>query len=236
MGTSGVIAVAKTVESFTALSQAFAQREVKKTYFAVAAGCRRAFRGHRPGGGYLIEHAIARSTSDRLRMATLPEGCGGRPASSLVRAVAEDREISLLEVRPRTGRTHQIRVHLAEEQAPVLGDPVYGAASANRRFAVRAQRPMLHAFSLAFQHPRTGEPVEFQAPLPADMRALVQRMTPAPGEETLFKYLLGRAEGTDDEQLGDGMVASAGSEGDVLLAGAASALRQPEPEAVAASA
>lgn len=191
-GTSGAIAVTKTSAAFSSLSQAFARREVNKTYLAVVSGGRRIFRGHTVGGGYLIEHPIGRSSVDRRKMAVVPEAAGGRQAMSRVRCIAEELQssASLLEVSPRTGRTHQIRVHLAEEQAPILGDNVYGAPVANRRFAQLARRPMLHAWRLAFAHPRTGERMMFEAPLPADMQALVRRMKPDESEQALFERLI----------------------------------------------
>lgn len=179
VGTTGVVTVAKTAMAFAALSAAFASRNVKKTYLAVTAGCRRSFRGHRPGGGHLIEWAIGRSGADRRRMAVVSEANGGRPSQSLVRVVAEERDTALVEVSPRTGRTHQIRVHLAEEHCHVLGDATYGASGANRRFAQLATRPVLHARRLCIPHPRTGIMMEFEAPLPEDMAALLRRMEPA---------------------------------------------------------
>lgn len=191
VGTSGVVAVTKTGAAFTALSRAFAEREVRKAYLAVVAGSRQAFRGHFPGGGCRIEHPIGRSSLDRRKMAVVAERGGGRSATTLARALAEGRDTSLLELRPHTGRTHQIRVHLAEEHAPVLGDAAYGLAGANRRYAGLAQRPLLHAHRLAFEHPRTGEPCEFEAPLPEDLLALVRRMQPLKGEEALVEGLLG---------------------------------------------
>merc|ERR1719336_408193 len=88
------------------------------------------------------------------------------------------------------GRTHQIRVHLAEEHSPVLGDAVYGGAAANRRFAGLARRPLLHAYRLAFAHPRTGQLVEFEAPMPDDMQRLAQRMIPFEEDAQLFEQLM----------------------------------------------
>ncbi|CAJ1332210.1 unnamed protein product, partial [Effrenium voratum] len=178
VGTSGVIAVAKTAQAFTGLSEAFARRKVRKTYLAVAVGGRGYFFGHSEGGGHLVDLAVGRSRGDRRKICALPEECGGRTAESLVRGLARDQDLLLLEVKPRTGRTHQIRIHLAEEHTPILGDATYGWAFMNRRYASAAQRPMLHAYHLAFEHPVFKELVEFRAPMPADMRRLLQRMTP----------------------------------------------------------
>lgn len=195
VGTTGVVTVAKTVTAFAFLSAAFARREVRKTYLAVTAGCRKAFRFHKPGGGHYIEHPIGRSTANRRRMAVVSEAHGGRASQSRVRAIAEDNdtalETALVEVSPLTGRTHQIRVHLAEEHAHVLGDTTYGSPANNRRFAQLACRPMLHAWRLSIPHPRMGTMTTFQAPLPEDMSALVRRMTPFPEEEEYMSQLLG---------------------------------------------
>jgi len=83
------------------------------------------------------------------------------------------RGCALLEVRPETGRTHQIRVHLASVGLPILGDPVYGRA---RHGAPPLPRPALHAAVLGFTHPRSGARLRFEAPLPADLRALLARL------------------------------------------------------------
>lgn len=179
VGTTGVIAVAKTVSSYSVLSQAFAQREVQKTYLAVVLGGRKSFFGHPKGSGHRVEKAIGRSTTDRRLMTTLD---GGRPALSFVRGIAREKELLLVEVKPRTGRTHQIRVHLADEHSPILGDTAYGWHHMNRRYAQLAQRPMLHAFELSLQHPSTAERLTFRAPLPEDMRQLIRRMQPEVGE------------------------------------------------------
>ena len=123
-------------------------------------------------------------------MAAVATDCGGRPSVSLVRGLARDnRDLILLEVKPRTGRTHQIRVHLAEEHSPILGDASYGWEHLNRRYAGLATRPMLHAFRLAFAHPVTGEQMEFEAPLQEDMRKLIARMEPEPEEAAYVQSL-----------------------------------------------
>ena len=189
VGTSGVIAVAKTSQAFSMLSQAFSRREVQKTYMVISTGGRKCFFGHSPGGGHFVDIPIGRSKKDRRRMGAVAEDCGGRPSVSLIRGLARDRDLLLLEVKPRTGRTHQIRVHLAEEHSPILGDACYGWEHLNRRYAGLATRPMLHAFRLAFAHPVTGRQMEFEAPLPEDMRKLIARMDPEPGEAEFVQSL-----------------------------------------------
>jgi len=192
VGTTGVIVVAKTAIAYSSLSQAFAQREVQKTYLAVIVGGRKCFFGHPRGSGHSVDKAIGRSKSDRRVMTTMDQG--GRPAVSFIRALATDaqREMLLVEVRPRTGRTHQIRVHLAEEHSPILGDATYGWQHMNRRYASVATRPMLHAYQLSLKHPTDDKPVTFVAKLPDDMRQLILRrgMQPEEGEEAFLEELL----------------------------------------------
>lgn len=127
-------------------------------------------------------------------MCIVPEAKGGRAALSYVRLLACNQELSLLEVRPRTGRTHQIRVHLAEEHTPVLGDAFYGGAKANRRYLRFASRAMLHAFRLEFQHPATGQAMSVEAPLPSDMRELLEQMQAEAPDAELVKYILETAD------------------------------------------
>jgi 23S rRNA pseudouridine1911/1915/1917 synthase len=153
--TSGVIVVARTPVAAEALKAAFAARAVEKTYLALARG-----RVDPPAG--LIDAAIGRDPRRRKRMAALP---GGRPARTAYRLIAEAHGVSFLELRPETGRTHQIRVHLREIGHPVLGDPTYGRASR------RIGRTALHAWRIAFDHPLTGQRVMYEAALPEDMRA-----------------------------------------------------------------
>ena len=190
VGTSGVIAVAKTAQAFAVLSQAFSRREVQKTYLVISVGGRKYFFGHSRGGGHFVDIPIGRSKKDRRRMAAVSEDCGGRSSVSLVRGLARDnRDLILLEVRPRTGRTHQIRVHLAEEHSPIIGDACYGWEHLNRRYAGLATRPMLHAFRLAFAHPVTGQQMEFEAGVPEDMQKLISRMEPEPSESVFVQSL-----------------------------------------------
>ena len=90
----------------------------------------------------------------------------GKPATTEVRLIAAVAEFSLLEVRPLTGRTHQVRVHLAEVGFPVAGDALYGGAGG-------VPRPFLHAWRLTFPHPRTGRQLRLEAPIPPDMRGFL---------------------------------------------------------------
>ena len=151
--TSGLMLVAKNDRTQTELSRMLKDREIEKHYRALAEG-----RMKEPEGE--IDAPIARSKKDRKKMAVDPEG---RPAVTRWRVLEEGRECTLLDVRIMTGRTHQIRVHLRSIQHPVCGDSLYG-------FERGAKVPclMLHAYSLRFRHPATGQEMAFEAPLPGD--------------------------------------------------------------------
>ena len=153
--TSGLLLVAKNDETQEALSRMLKERRVEKHYRALVEGILREPEGR-------IELPIGRSKRDRKKMAVDPEG---REAITLWKTLAEGRGCSLLDVHILTGRTHQIRVHMRAIQHPVCGDPLYGFEK-----GIRVPCLMLHAFSLSFTHPRTGEQMTFQAPLPEDFR------------------------------------------------------------------
>ena len=167
-GTSGVLVVARKAESYALLARAFASREVGKRYLAIAYGT------PSPASG-TIEAPIGRHPQKRTEMAVRPSG---RPSRTGYRTVSAKNGISLLELDLATGRTHQIRVHLKHAGHPLVGDPVYGEARwKGLPRPVQAPlrdfpRPALHAWRLAFQHPGTGEPLSFEAPVPEDMRTL----------------------------------------------------------------
>jgi 23S rRNA pseudouridine1911/1915/1917 synthase len=172
--TSGVMVVAKTEAALASLSAAFAARDLDRAYLAVVWGL------PDPAAGE-IASPIGRDPRDRKRMAVV--GRGGKPALTRYRVLAQrDAAVSLLECRLGTGRTHQIRVHLAARGHPLAGDPVYlrrtPACAARLPEAVRRAmldfpRQALHATRLAFRHPRTGAPLAFETPPPADMQALL---------------------------------------------------------------
>ena len=162
--TSGCLVVAKTPEILFKLSAAFQEKLVSKTYYAILKG-----RLKNPAGELIT--LIGRHKIDRKKMAVLKTG--GKEAITRYRAVREGEEktsrckTTLAEVKILTGRTHQIRVHMAFLGAPVAGDPVYGGAS---RLLPGALRQMLHACKLEFSHPVTGKPLSFFAPFPEDYR------------------------------------------------------------------
>jgi 23S rRNA pseudouridine1911/1915/1917 synthase len=160
-GTSGLMIVAKEEEAFARLQRMLAAREISRTYLALVEGA--------PPAAGEIDAPVGRSPRQRKKMAVV---AGGKNARTSYRRIEALRETALLEVRPLTGRTHQIRVHLAAAGYPVVGDAVYGH---DRKLAASLglDRPFLHAAGLAFAHPATGEPVALEEPLPADLeRAL----------------------------------------------------------------
>jgi 23S rRNA pseudouridine1911/1915/1917 synthase len=171
--TSGVMVVAKTEFALDKLGAAFAARDLDRAYLALAWGL------PAPAAGE-IEGAVGRDPRDRKRMAVVARG--GKAALTRYRTLRTWQGASLLECRLATGRTHQIRVHLAARGHPLVGDPVYlrripGAA---RLLLPGARAPLLdfprqalHAASLGFRHPRTGTAMAFASPLPPDMTALL---------------------------------------------------------------
>ncbi len=175
-GTSGALVVARTPAAYARLSRAFSSREVSKLYLGIAWGA------PSPAAG-TIEAPVGRHPQRRKEMAVVSRG---RPAVTHYRTVAAAAGISLLEMDLATGRTHQIRVHLKHLGHPLVGDPVYGEARwKGLPRPVQAPlrdfpRPALHAWRLAFRHPATGEPLRFEAPVPADLRELWERVTTKP--------------------------------------------------------
>ncbi len=168
--TSGVMVIARTLEAHTALVDQLSARQVHRQYLAVVVGSL--------VSGGTANAAIDRHPRDRLRMAVREDG---REAITHFRLRERFRAHTLLECRLETGRTHQIRVHMAHLKHPIVGDPLYGGplklprgASEDTIATLRGfRRQALHAETLEFAHPATGEPVRCTAPVPADMQALV---------------------------------------------------------------
>jgi len=171
--TTGVLVVARTDRAYRHLAAAFAERRVEKAYVAIT------YAAPRPDEGS-IELPIGRHPQDRKKMAVTKTG---RPAVTRYRTRLEAGGLAWLEINLLTGRTHQIRVHLKAVGHPLVGDPVYGEArwrsfpGSVRRHLRLFPRPALHARRLAFVHPRTGEPVAFEAEVPEDMSQLWRRVT-----------------------------------------------------------
>lgn len=168
--TSGLLVVARTPEAHTALVAALAEREVERHYIALCSGVMT--------GGGTIDEPIGRHRSQRTKMAVRSDG---RPSMTHYRVTKRFRAHTLVHVELESGRTHQIRVHLAHIGYPVVGDPVYGG---RRRFPAGAsqgliaeldgfRRQALHAARLKLAHPVTGKEMEWEVPLPADMAHLV---------------------------------------------------------------
>ena len=147
--TSGLLLVAKDDATHAALSRDLSERKMEKHYYAVVAGTMKESEG-------VIDAPIGRSHTDRKKMAVVPDG---RPSRTEWRLVRQEADRALLDVHLITGRTHQIRVHMSSIHHPVLGDPIYGHKS-----MPKAPRLMLHAYSLSFTHPATGERMTFTAP------------------------------------------------------------------------
>jgi 23S rRNA pseudouridine1911/1915/1917 synthase len=157
--TSGIIVVAKNDAAHTALAGQLKERQVEKTYVALVEGT------PKPAEG-VIDAPIARDPRNRQRMAIVE---GGRDSVTSYRVVERLSGVSLVEARPKTGRTHQIRVHLAAIGHPIVGDRVYGHISP------LAGRQFLHASRIVFAHPATGARMELEAPLPSDLRDVLER-------------------------------------------------------------
>jgi 23S rRNA pseudouridine1911/1915/1917 synthase len=172
--TSGLIVVAKNDEAHRKLAAQFAKRVVKKTYIALVHGWVKLGRG-------TISSSISRDRVRRTRMTT--KRSGGREA--ITHYAVQERidskygKFTLLEVRIDTGRTHQIRVHLASLRHPVVGDTLYGAPremSGKNESAISLPRNFLHAAALQLQHPRSGEALSFARPLPEELQTFLERV------------------------------------------------------------
>ena len=152
--TSGLMLVAKDDQAHLSLSGQLAARTMEKHYHAVVYG-------HMNAGSGSVEKPIGRDPKDRKKMAVVPNGRYALTDWTVIRDKGPS--AALLDLRIHTGRTHQIRVHMASIGHPVLGDLLYGS-----KRAPRAERLMLHACSISFDHPRTGERMTFTQPAPFD--------------------------------------------------------------------
>lgn len=185
--TSGLLVIARTPRAHTSLARQLLARSVAREYLAVCVGVMT--------GGGTVDEPIGRHRSDRLRMAVRSDG---RPARTHYRVLERFRGHTYLKVKLDTGRTHQIRVHLAHLKHPLVGDPVYGSRLARPRGASDAliatlrgfKRQALHAAALAFDHPQSGERLAFEAPPPADFAALLGALrTDARGRAAVSRSL-----------------------------------------------
>ncbi len=159
--TSGVMVVAKNDKVHRMLAEQFKKRNVEKIYHAIVNGRMTEMKGH-------IDLPIGRHPVHRKKMAILEKG--GREAVTVWRVLEKfQTPFTYIEVRLETGRTHQIRVHMAAKGHPVAGDPLYGKTAGRFNALYDIKRQCLHSFMLAFTHPLSGERVRFQAPLLPDM-------------------------------------------------------------------
>ncbi|HEV2274401.1 MAG TPA: RluA family pseudouridine synthase [Acidobacteriaceae bacterium] len=186
--TSGLILVAKNDRTHARLAELFSRRQIRKTYLTLVHGAM-------PQDSGTVNASISRDAIRRTRMTTRREG--GRTAVSHWKVIRRVRgpygEFSLLSVRIETGRTHQIRVHMASLGHPVVGDTLYGApaaiapaAAGGRRSAVSTlprlslERNFLHAAALEFAHPRTGQPMSLSSELPGDLQDFLAQLAGGP--------------------------------------------------------
>lgn len=161
MDTSGVMVVAKTERALRALAETFAAHALTKRYVAIVHGA--------PTSEGTLDNLIGRSPSNRQKMAVVPRN-GRRAVTHWRVQTALPDGLSFVECRIETGRTHQIRVHLASLGSPIAGDAFYGKPALDRRLPVPPKRQLLHARLLELPHPVTGEPLRFEAPLPEDFK------------------------------------------------------------------
>lgn len=178
--TSGVILFAKDTETHRYLSKCFEQRTIKKTYHAIVQGVPIYQSGK-------IDMPIAKVSGKNKAYISVADG---KPSMTSFKIAENYKAFSLLMTRPETGRLHQIRVHLQHLGTPLLVDPIYGGRDAfylseiKKKYVVRkgkSERPLisrqtLHASSISFEHPSTGDPVEFLSPMPKDMRATIAQL------------------------------------------------------------
>jgi 23S rRNA pseudouridine1911/1915/1917 synthase len=161
-GTSGLLIVAKTDAAHRALVEMLSERRVDRTYLALV-------RGHPASDRFTVEAPLGRHRA-RVRVRRV----NGVEAATDVTVRRRFPESTLVEARPQTGRTHQIRVHLASVGHPILGDRSYGGGGEDAR-RLGLERPFLHASRLAFDHPVTGRRIEVEEPLPDDLTSALQR-------------------------------------------------------------
>jgi len=168
--TSGLLVVARTLEAHTALVAALGDHEIEREYLALCTGVMT--------GGGTVDEPIGRHRTQRTKMAVRRDG---RAAVTHYRIETRYRAHTLARVRLETGRTHQIRVHMAHAGYPIVGDPVYGgrrripagATPALKSALEGFHRQALHAARLSFSHPKSGKPVKYEAPIPPDLADLL---------------------------------------------------------------
>jgi 23S rRNA pseudouridine1911/1915/1917 synthase len=166
--TTGVMVIAKMDQAHRSLARQFKEHSITRVYEAFVWGSMKKSKG-------LIELAIGRDTKERKKFSS--RTARPKPSATEYTVVRRlDHVATWVRISPRTGRTHQIRVHLASINHPVLGDPTYGGRKVKELQGVVVPRVMLHARTLGFTHPTTGKHVEFSAPLPPDMQQIQESL------------------------------------------------------------
>ncbi len=180
--TSGTLVVAKNAKALEGLAQQFKERSVSKKYLALV-------HGEFANDTGTIDLPIGRHPVHRKQMSTTTRK--GREAVTMWKVLKQFQYITFLELTLQTGRTHQIRVHCAAIDHPIIGDPIYRSGRLFKNLMEKASRlptgiidplksidrQMLHAWQLEFRHPRTDEPMSFESPMPADMRELLEKLS-----------------------------------------------------------
>jgi 23S rRNA pseudouridine1911/1915/1917 synthase len=167
--TSGIMVIAKDNATHSELARQFKEREIEKTYIALAWGVSKEDEGK-------INTPIGRSIGNRKKMSVFSAKL--RQSTTFFKVQERFKDFSLFEVKPKTGRTHQIRVHLASRGHPIIGDMVYGgkkriSSSSLKNIKDKIKRQLLHAYKLKFHHPQLKKVVEFSAPFPEDMEYVI---------------------------------------------------------------
>ena len=166
--TSGVLIIAKDAEFFRRVQAQFKDREVGKVYLAITYKDRAL-----PGPEFTVDAPIARNPKNRMRFAIVEEGRNAVTDFEVVEEIkANEQSFLVIKCFPKTGRTHQIRIHLAAMGYAVIGDKIYSGRTRTRKNKV-FERQMLHAFKISFEDPFTNETLTFEAPLPKDMTNMI---------------------------------------------------------------
>ncbi len=165
--TSGILLIAKTPSAFVSLKQQFMDRDIQKVYFAI-------IHGQMPSREGVIEAPVDRLPWNKERFGIVP---GGKSAVTAYRVLESYGSYQLIACYPKTGRTHQIRVHLKYLNRPILGDYLYAGRKTARNDRSWVPRVMLHASKLSFLHPESREQISLEAPMPDDMRNVLNRIS-----------------------------------------------------------
>lgn len=162
--TSGIMIVAKNDKTHINLSQQFSKRNIKKEYIALVHGNLNNAKG-------IISTPVGRNKKDRKKMAVTYDG---KPAETRWEVLKKFKDFSLLKITPLTGRTHQIRVHMASTGHPVVGDQIYGKKNKDKNLMLGSQ--FLHALKIGFRHPKTGQYIEFSAKIPSELKEILKNL------------------------------------------------------------